>query len=35
MCEWDMFERRLLGAIKEAPADQIEQTCRARQASPK
>lgn len=24
MCEWDMFERRLLNAIKEAPADEIE-----------
>lgn len=24
MCEWDMFERRLLGAIKEAPSDEIE-----------
>ena len=23
MCEWDMFERRLLGAIKEPPADEI------------
>ncbi len=24
MCEWDMFERRLLGAIKEADPDEIE-----------
>ena len=24
MCEWDMFERRLLNAIKEAPTDEIE-----------
>ena len=24
MCEWDMFERRLLNAIKEADADEIE-----------
>jgi AcrR family transcriptional regulator len=24
MCEWDMFERRLLGAIKEADPDEVE-----------
>jgi hypothetical protein len=24
MCEWDMFERRLLGAIKEADPNEIE-----------
>jgi hypothetical protein len=24
MCEWDMFERRLLNAIKEADPDEVE-----------
>ncbi len=25
MCEWDMFERRLIGAIKEADPDEIRE----------
>ena len=29
MCEWDMFERRLLGAIKEADPDEIERASTA------
>ena len=32
MCEWDMFERRLLGAIKEADPDEIERASTAAKA---